>query len=126
MLCNSNETLCITSTTTITNTTNGTIYTETTSVTETTSEFYDVAIDWRDLEKKLGPRLPCDNGWVSFGSHCINVNLDKMGWNEAEGQCKNRGGHLVSIRSVNVNTFMTSVFNSKLSIELPMAIVGQN
>lgn len=82
------------------------------------SEFYDVAIDWQNIEKKLGPRLPCDDGWVSFGSHCINVNLDKMGWNEAEGQCKNRGGHLVSIRSANINTFMTSVFNSESYISL--------
>ena len=77
------------------------------------SEFYDVSPDWREIEKKLGPRLPCDDGWVSFGSHCINVNLDKMGWNEAETSCKNRGGHLASIRSENINTYMTNIFNSK-------------
>lgn len=77
------------------------------------AEFYDVHIDWRDYEKKLGPQLPCENGWESFGSTCVYVNLDKLSWGDADEQCQRQGGHLASIRSDNVNAYMTGIFNSE-------------
>ena len=64
------------------------------------SEFYDFVPDYRyigvfgpdlkllflsEIDKKLGPVLPCDDGWELHGHHCVKVNLEKMNWFQVPG-----------------------------------------
>ena len=70
-------------------------------------------LKFSDIDDRIGPVLPCDDGWVLHGHHCVKVNLDKLNWFSAEESCNVMGGHLASIHGENYNQFVTGLFNSK-------------
>ena len=64
---------------------------------------------WRafDCEKKAGGHcklvashfLSCPPGWAAFQGHCYLLQDEQLSWEEAEGLCGERGGHLASVAS---------------------------
>ena len=48
----------------------------------------------------------CDEGWKQFGNNCYLFKLEKKTWTAAEDFCLNEGGHLASIASKAINTFI--------------------
>ena len=69
-------------------------------------------LKFSEIDKNVGPVLPCDDGWVLHLHHCVKVNLDKLNWFQAEESCNVMGGHLISIHGENYNQFVTGLFNS--------------
>ena len=63
------------------------------------AEFYDWMPNYEEIDAKLGPILPCEDGWTLHGHHCVKVFTDTKRWNDAEADCSFHGGHLVSIHS---------------------------
>ncbi|XP_052808294.1 snaclec alboaggregin-A subunit beta'-like [Mya arenaria] len=52
----------------------------------------------------------CEVDWESFGSHCYRLdNTITKGWIDAEQVCKEKGGHLVSVTSVEENDFIVKL-----------------
>ena len=52
----------------------------------------------------------CGFGWVSMRQFCITAVEDlRLPWNEAEMECSRRGGHLISIRSEQMQDLVDSV-----------------
>ena len=48
----------------------------------------------------------CEHGWERFGNNCYLFNNDKKSWTASEDFCLNEGGHLASIATEAVNTFV--------------------
>ena len=48
----------------------------------------------------------CEHGWEQFGNNCYFFNMEGKNWAAAEDFCQNEGGHLASIATEAVNTFM--------------------
>jgi len=54
-------------------------------------------------QKKVAPLCQhdrvCPGGWEPFGGHCYQFHANISTWNDAENECKSKGGHLASIHS---------------------------
>ena len=75
---------------------------------------------YEDIDKKLGPLLPCESGWELHGHHCVKVFTEPKNWNDADDDCAFNGGHLVSIHSENYNQWVRGLFqNATKNIPAP-------
>ena len=73
---------------------------------------FGIKLLFRAIDDKLGPVLPCNDGWVLQGHHCIMVNLELLSWHDAERTCSQLAGHLASVHSENFNKWVTGLFNN--------------
>ena len=76
------------------------------------AEFYDWMPDYAEVDSKLGPVLPCEDGWTLHGHHCVKVFTQNRKWNDAEGDCQFHGGNLVSIHGENYNSWIRGLFQN--------------
>ena len=53
----------------------------------------------------------CDEGWKQFGNNCYLFKMEKKTWTAAEDFCLNEGGHLASIATEAINTFIGNEMN---------------
>ena len=71
--------------------------------------------DYEEIDAKLGNILPCEDGWVLHGHHCVRVFTDKKNWTQAQNDCEYHGSNLVSIHSENYNQWLRSLFQDVTS-----------
>ncbi|XP_063953416.1 macrophage mannose receptor 1-like isoform X1 [Lytechinus pictus] len=61
------------------------------------------------------PQCPTDPDWVLFQDYCyffsggLTSSDKRLGWNDANSYCMQRGGYLVSLHSTNENNFLQSM-----------------
>ncbi|XP_071348975.1 macrophage mannose receptor 1-like isoform X1 [Trachinotus anak] len=50
----------------------------------------------------------CSSPWIPYNGHCFHLNRDQKTWSEAQTECRNDGGDLVSIHNVEEQSFVIS------------------
>ncbi|XP_070774848.1 macrophage mannose receptor 1-like [Enoplosus armatus] len=50
----------------------------------------------------------CSRPWIPYNGHCFHLNRTQKTWSDAQRQCRNEGGDLVSIRNVEDQSFVIS------------------
>uniref|UniRef100_A0A7N9AS74 Mannose receptor, C type 1b n=1 Tax=Mastacembelus armatus TaxID=205130 RepID=A0A7N9AS74_9TELE len=64
----------------------------------------------------------CSKPWIPYNGHCFYLDRTQKTWSDAQSQCRNQGGDLVSIHNVEEQSFVISqlgyVSNDKLWIGL--------
>uniref|UniRef100_A0A3B5AZ46 Macrophage mannose receptor 1-like n=1 Tax=Stegastes partitus TaxID=144197 RepID=A0A3B5AZ46_9TELE len=50
----------------------------------------------------------CSEPWVPYNGHCFHLDRTKKTWSDAQKQCRDEGGNLVSIRNVEDQSFVIS------------------
>ncbi len=66
-------------------------------------------------QKKVAPICQPDcpaGGWKLFEGRCYLVVKSSATWTDAEKDCNNKGGHLVSVHSADENSFIRSLYSS--------------
>ncbi|XP_042352883.1 macrophage mannose receptor 1-like [Plectropomus leopardus] len=60
----------------------------------------------------------CSRPWIPYSGHCFYLNQTQKTWSEAQRECRNFGGDLVSISNVEDQSFVISQLGYKSSDEL--------
>lgn len=50
----------------------------------------------------------CSSPWIHYNGHCFYVNRTQKTWSDAQRNCRNLGGDLVSIHNVEEQSFIIS------------------
>lgn len=50
----------------------------------------------------------CSSPWILYNGHCFHLNRTERTWSDAQRECRNSGGDLVSIRNVEDQSFVVS------------------
>ncbi|KAF1383676.1 hypothetical protein PFLUV_G00134320 [Perca fluviatilis] len=50
----------------------------------------------------------CSRPWIPYNGHCFHLNRTQKTWSDAQRECRNEGGDLVSIRNVEDQSFVIS------------------
>ncbi|XP_035491562.2 macrophage mannose receptor 1 isoform X1 [Scophthalmus maximus] len=50
----------------------------------------------------------CPSPWIPYNHHCFHLNRNQKTWSDAQRECRNEGGDLVSIRNVEDQSFVIS------------------
>lgn len=50
----------------------------------------------------------CSSPWILYNGHCFYLNRTERTWSDAQRECRNSGGDLVSIRNVEDQSFVIS------------------
>ncbi|XP_075954227.1 macrophage mannose receptor 1-like [Anarhichas minor] len=48
----------------------------------------------------------CSRPWIPYNGHCFHLNRTQKTWSDAQRECRNEGGDLVSIRNVEEQSFV--------------------
>ncbi len=86
--------------------------TTTTSAASTTSripESTTVTLTTAVTTTTVTPGNSCPSGWQEFDSHCYLVVKSYLTWENAEKNCKSKGGHLASVHSAAERNFIHSL-----------------
>ncbi|KAM8728032.1 macrophage mannose receptor 1-like isoform 2-T2 [Acanthopagrus schlegelii] len=60
----------------------------------------------------------CSASWIPYNGHCFLLDRTQKTWSDAQRECRNRGGNLVSIRDVEDQSFVISQLGYKSTDEL--------
>uniref|UniRef100_A0AAQ4P8Z2 Mannose receptor, C type 1b n=1 Tax=Gasterosteus aculeatus aculeatus TaxID=481459 RepID=A0AAQ4P8Z2_GASAC len=85
-----------------------------------------VQYSWQSLpcSKKLGYICYtgmtgfCSRPWISYNDHCFHLNRTQQTWSDAQKECHNERGELVSIRNVEDQSFVISQLGYESTDEL--------
>ncbi|XP_042352885.1 macrophage mannose receptor 1-like isoform X2 [Plectropomus leopardus] len=50
----------------------------------------------------------CSRPWIPYNGHCFHLNRTQKTWSDAQQECRNEGGDLVSIHNVEEQSFVVS------------------
>ncbi|XP_019126341.1 C-type lectin domain family 4 member C isoform X1 [Larimichthys crocea] len=59
--------------------------------------------------------LKCEEGWERNGTQCYYFSTNKLTWSESRAECRQRGGDLVKIDSVEEQSFLQQKLKEKMS-----------
>ncbi|XP_040027915.2 macrophage mannose receptor 1 isoform X1 [Gasterosteus aculeatus] len=60
----------------------------------------------------------CSRPWISYNDHCFHLNRTQQTWSDAQRECHNERGELVSIRNVEDQSFVISQLGYESTDEL--------
>ncbi|XP_033959747.1 macrophage mannose receptor 1-like isoform X1 [Pseudochaenichthys georgianus] len=60
----------------------------------------------------------CPDPWIPYNGHCFHLKRTALMWTDAQRDCRNEGGDLVSIRNVEDQSFIISQLGYALTDEL--------
>ncbi|TMS18027.1 Galactose-specific lectin nattectin [Larimichthys crocea] len=62
-----------------------------------------------------GRYLNCEEGWERNGTQCYYFSTNNLTWSESKAECRQRGGDLVKIDSVEEQSFLQQKLKEKMS-----------
>ncbi|XP_028988444.1 macrophage mannose receptor 1-like [Betta splendens] len=60
----------------------------------------------------------CSQAWIPYNGHCFHLNRTQKTWPEAQRQCRDEGGELVSMRNLEDQSFVISQLGYESTDEL--------
>ncbi|CAM9651083.1 unnamed protein product [Lampetra planeri] len=63
----------------------------------------------QNMSASLAPGLSCPDRWKIFGGHCYLLTLRRKSWNDANSTCRNLGGYLAIVTSIEEKDWLAFV-----------------